>query len=113
MYTYCEGSINAWLNRSFAVMHNMITALEATVSNKPLITYIPFDQNYASNLANELGYPVKTLEELSKKVSIILESKNLNDHKNVKDLYLKFYRKKFLSTKGACCEKIIKVGKDS
>ena len=106
-----EGSINAWLNRSFAVMHNSCTtALEATVSNKPLITYIPFDQNYASNLANELGYPVKTLEELSKKVSIILESKNLNDHKNDQRPLPEVLSKKiFIDEEELAAKKIIKV----
>ena len=106
-----EGSINAWLNRSFAVMHNSCTtALEATVSNKPLITYIPFDQNYASKLANELGYPVKTLEELSKKVSIILESKNLNDHKNDQRPLPEVLSKKiFIDEEELAAKKIIKV----
>ena len=36
------------LSEAFAVMHNgCTTALEATISEKPIVTYIPFKQEYA------------------------------------------------------------------
>ncbi len=106
-----EGSINVWLNKSFAVMHNSCTtALEATISKKPLITYIPFEQNYASNLANELGHSVKTLEELSKKVSNILDSKN-EDNKNHDQNHLPeiLSKKIYIDEDELAANKIIKV----
>ena len=67
-----DGPINSWLHSSFAIMHNCCTtALEATVSNKPVVTYIPFDQEYSPQLSNELGYRVESLEQLLNKVNNI------------------------------------------
>ena len=44
-------------------MHNSCTtALEATVSEKPIVTYIPFQQRHGYQLPNELGYCVETKE---------------------------------------------------
>lgn len=61
-----EGSITAWVKNAFAVMHNgCTTALEATVSGKPVVTYLPFDQEYARELPNELGVCAKSLDRLS------------------------------------------------
>ena len=37
-----EGSITGWINNAFAVMHNGCTsALESTISKKPILTYVP------------------------------------------------------------------------
>lgn len=76
-----EGSINSWVNNAFAVMHNSCTtALEATVSNKPLVTYIPFKQDYAWEVPNKLGYQVYSLEDLSATVNRIFdESKSIEN----------------------------------
>tara|TARA_A100000164_G_C21941261_1_gene790838 strand:- start:1601 stop:2974 length:1374 start_codon:yes stop_codon:yes gene_type:complete len=106
-----EGPINAWLNKSFAVMHNSCTtALEATVSKKPLITYIPFEQNYASNLANELGYVVKTLEELSNKVKLIFDTTKLNNQEKVKGSLPEILSKKiFIDEDELAAKKIIRI----
>ena len=50
VHVYREGSITGWINNSFAVMHNGCTsALEATISKKPLLTYIPHKQNLFGN----------------------------------------------------------------
>ena len=74
-----DGSINAWVNNAFAVMHNSCTtALEATVSRKPVITYIPFEQKYAPQLANKIGYRVETLDQLSSKVNDIFKSRKID-----------------------------------
>ncbi len=83
-----EGSINPWINNSFAVMHNSCTsAIEATVFKKPVITYIPFEQKYTSELPNELGQCVKSLEDLSSKVNTIFKSiKSGSENKNVEPL---------------------------
>lgn len=80
-----EGSINPWIKNCFAVMHNScISAIEATVFKKPVITYIPFDQKYTSELPNELGQRIKSLEDLSNKINDIFKkiktgSENKND----------------------------------
>ena len=42
-------------------MHNSCTtALEATITKKPVVTYILSGQKYSPQLANELGYRVKS-----------------------------------------------------
>ena len=67
-----EDAISAWVNNAFAVMHNgCTTAYEATISNKPLLTYVPHVQKYENELPNKLGYRVQTPEELLNKVNSI------------------------------------------
>jgi surface carbohydrate biosynthesis protein len=65
-----EGSISGWVNNAFAVMHNSCTtALEATISGKPVITYLPFKQKYPREIPNELGVQVESLEDLTHTVN--------------------------------------------
>ena len=60
-----QGGITAWVNRSIAVIHNgCTTALEATVSGTPVITFIPFNQKYGRDLANQLGTRVDSKEAM-------------------------------------------------
>ena len=55
-----QDSITTWVKNSFAVMHNgCTTAIEATISGKPVLTYSPFKMNYAHELSNKLGHNVK------------------------------------------------------
>ena len=68
-----DGRINVWIKNAFAVMHNSCTsALETTIQKKPLVTYVPYEQKYNPTLANELGYQVRTQEELKKKIHKII-----------------------------------------
>ena len=105
-----DGPINAWVHNSFAVMHNSCTtALEATVSKKPVITYIPFEQKYASQLANKIGHRVETLDQLLSKVNNIFENRENNNQsefsKSLPDILL---NKLYLDEELAA-EKMIKV----
>lgn len=69
-----EGSINAWLNGAFALMHNgSTTALEATVSGVPVITFSPFVQEFARQLSNDLGEQVTELVGLERVVTKFFE----------------------------------------
>ena len=79
-----EGSINEWVQHAFAVMHNSCTtALEATISKKPLVTYILPNQKYTPQLANELGHRVKSLKELNMTINNLFElSKNKKNNNN-------------------------------
>ena len=73
VYVIREGSITFWVNNAFAVMHNgCTTAIEATFSRKPVITYVPFNQSFERKLANELGHRAKTLDQLLEKVNLLL-----------------------------------------
>ena len=71
-----EGSINKWVNSSFAVLHSgCTTALEATVSEKPLITFDPFKPSlFLGQLANKLGHRVENLEDLLKTANMLLDN---------------------------------------
>lgn len=70
VYVVRDGSISAWVNNAFAVMHNgCTTALEATISGKLVITYLPFKQKYARDLPNDLGVRVFNAKELLSAVS--------------------------------------------
>lgn len=65
VYVIRNGSITAWVNNAFAVMHNgCTTALEAAISGKPVITYMPFEQEYARDLPNDIGVRVHSHKEL-------------------------------------------------
>lgn len=106
-----EGSINAWVNNAFAIMHNgCTTALEATVTGKPVITYIPFKQNHAREIPNQLGHLVKTPEQLSTKVnSIFQDIKNINHKETVKIIPEIISNKIYLDNEELAAEKIVKV----
>lgn len=69
-----EDSITAWINNAFAVMHNgCTTAFEATITGKPLLTYVPYVQKYGNELPNKLGYYVQTPDELLNKANSIFD----------------------------------------
>ncbi|MDA9200201.1 hypothetical protein N9O47_03720, partial [Candidatus Pelagibacter sp.] len=79
-----EDSITAWVKNAFAVMHNgCTTALEATVSGKPVLTFNPFQMEYANDLFNTLGYNIKSKEELLVKANEIFISEQIQNQKKV------------------------------
>ena len=86
VYVENNNCISPWINNSFAIMHNSCTsAIEASIFGKPIITYTPFNQTYAREIPNELGYKVETLEKLSETVNNLFnerKSKKNNDHLN-------------------------------
>ena len=105
-----EGSINSWVNNAFAVMHNSCTtALEATVLKKPVVTYIPSEQQYTPQLANELGYRVKSLDELLDKVNAIFDSSKINNKKKLEETLPDIISKKIFFDDELAAEKIIKI----
>jgi len=70
-----KGSITPWLHNAFALIHNnCTTALEASVSGKPVITFLPFPQYYDKQIPNRLGLKAKTPEELLTHVNKIFNS---------------------------------------
>ncbi len=106
-----EGSITAWVNNAFAVMHNSCTtALEATVSEKPLVTYIPFQQRHGYQLPNELGYCVESKEELLSKVNNLFVDMRSESKKNFeKTIPEQVSKKIYLDKKELAAEKMIKI----
>ncbi|MDC1053069.1 hypothetical protein OAP89_00815 [Candidatus Pelagibacter sp.] len=111
VYVIKEGAINSWVKNSFAVMHNgCTTAYEATISDKPLITYVPFVMQHGNDLPNELGYIINTKEDLSNKVNDLfsgtkLEKKKNSNHYNNEKIFNKLY----LDNNELSAEKILKI----
>ncbi len=105
-----DGSITAWVNNAFAVMHNgCTTGLEASVIGKPIITYLPFNRKYKKNFPNKLGFRVNSLKQLSHRVNLLLKNskskkKNLKDKEIPKLLSQKIY----IDNKELASEKIIR-----
>lgn len=77
-----EGPISSWLNGAFALLHNgCTTALEATLAQKPVISYTVFDQK-TLQLSNDLGFRATNLEELKSLIDKLFEeSKSGRSHK--------------------------------
>ena len=106
-----NGPINPWVKYAFAVMHNgCTTALEATVSEKPVVTYVPFPQKYSRELANDLGYRVETLDQLFQKVNFLFENSQLNNQKTINKNISEIVNKKiYLDKEKLAVEKIVTV----
>lgn len=107
-----DGNISPWVNHAFAIMHNSCTtAIEATVSGKEVITYIPFVQNNSwGEVANELGHCTKTLEELSNKVDLLFNKfKSGNENNENKKLPDTLLKKIYIDKNELAADKIIAV----
>lgn len=80
-----EGSITPWLRNAIAVIHNgCTTAIEATISGIPVITYVPIGKNIENEVSNQLGLKVSNKEEL---LEAILKVEANGD--NISDMRLK------------------------
>lgn len=105
-----EGPINKWVNSSFAVLHSgCTTALEATVSEKPVITFDPFKPAlFLGQFANKLGQRVENLEDLLKTTNMLLDNykKSINKKFLERDLE-KIKSKIFIDKDKLASEKII------
>ena len=109
-----EGAITSWVKNAFAVMHHACTtAVECTISQKPLVTYAATelkDHIYQNDLANQLGHVVDTKESLLSKInSLYDESKNNNQKNNVYLLPSLVSKKVFLDDNELAAEKMIKI----
>ena len=113
VYVIQEGSVTAWVNMSFAVMHNgCTTGLEAVVSEKPLITYLPFKQEYANEVSIELGHKVKNKEELLSTVNKLFNFSKTNSLKDLNNLLAdknKVFKKIYVDENELSTKKMIKI----
>tara|TARA_B100000902_G_scaffold400034_1_gene474857 strand:- start:9251 stop:10609 length:1359 start_codon:yes stop_codon:yes gene_type:complete len=106
-----DGSITPWVLKAFAVMHNgCTTALEATVSKKPLVTYAPFSTSFDKHPPNQLGYKVQSLDELLGTMNSIFDNTKSADQKGElqKDSEL-ILKKVFLDDNELAAEKIVNI----
>ncbi len=107
-----EDSITAWVNNSFAVMHNRCTtAVEATVSKKPVVSYVPFRTSYYDDSpSNNLGYRVESLQELSMIINKLFKEQESNNQKDInQELPESINEKLFFDDNELAAEKIVKV----
>lgn len=106
-----EGSAMPWINNAFALMHNgCTTALEATIYGKPVVTYVPFKQEYSGEVANELGYRVESLKDLSFQANALFDSIQSGDQKEAdKQIPEAISKKIYLDGNELAAEKMIKV----
>lgn len=69
------GSITAWVQRAFAVMHNgCTTALESTISGTPVVTYVPVQSEFLA-LPNDLGHKARDHLELRSLLDDLFEGR--------------------------------------
>ncbi len=106
-----EGSITAWVNNAFAIMHNgCTTALEATISGKPVITYLPFEQEYAREIPNELGERVESLDDLTRVANdFFVASVSTNKNYERTNIPKSVSKKVYLDDAELASEKMVKV----
>ena len=92
-------------------MHNgCTTALETTVSGKPLLTYSPFQREYFQEILNTLGYNIKTKEELLIKANDIFNSEKISNQKKIEIKIPETISKKLdIDKNELAAEKILKI----
>jgi surface carbohydrate biosynthesis protein len=110
VYVSREGPIDSWVKNAFAIIHHdCTTGIEATISGKPLITYNPFNRKFNRKLANDIGQPVTTLEELLNKTNLLFKKIKTQDNENINEKIPKsISRKIFYDKDELAAEKIVK-----
>jgi len=106
-----EGPISTWVNHSFAVMQNgCTTSFEATISEKPVISFLPFKQKFSRELANDLGHIVKTNNELDEKINFFY-NQMIKGKKNIMypEIEERIFKKIYFDKDELACEKIINI----
>ena len=106
-----EDSISAWVNTAFAVMHSgCTTAFEATISQKPVISYDPYSRKYGNELPNKLGSRVENLEDLLSEVKKNFKNLKENKKNDSRAILPKIVSEKvFIDENELAAEKIIKI----
>jgi len=109
-----EGAINSWVKNSFAVMHHACTtAIECSVSKKPLVTYVDSklkDHLWHNTIANQLGHLVDSKENLLQKINSLYDEAKLNpSKKNTDKLSRHILKKVYLDDNELAAEKMITI----
>ena len=109
-----EGAISSWVKKSFAVMHHACTtAIECTISNKPLVTYVASELKehlYQNNLSNQLGHIVDSKEKLLNKINHLSDqAKKENGEIKIQSLPPLVLKKVYIDNNELSAEKIVKI----
>lgn len=74
-----SGSITPWVHKALAVMHNgCTTAMEATISSIPVLTFKPIKQKYQREIPNAVGKSVTTKFELADALRTLFVKRSSN-----------------------------------
>ena len=109
-----EGAISSWVKKSFAVMHHACTtAIECTISNKPLVTYVSSELKnhmYQENHSNQLGHKVDSKDKLLEKINSLFElARNRKEETKIQSLPPSILKKVYIDENELSAEKIVKV----
>jgi surface carbohydrate biosynthesis protein len=106
-----QDAITGWIKNSFATMHSGCTsAIEATISKKPVLTYNPLGLAHIENLANTLGYKINSKEELLKKTNELFDFYKDSNQKIIDGKIPQQLSKKiFTDESELAAEKILKI----
>ena len=102
-----KDSITVWIKNAFAIMHNGCTsAIEATITGKPVLTYSPFEMKYSHKIPNTTGYNLRSKEELLMNANNIFNEKDKEKEITISELISK---KLYIDNDNLAADKIIKV----
>ena len=74
-------------------------------SGKPVVTYLPFEQNYHRKIPNKLGHKVDTLEKLSQTVNNLFNERDEKGQKQHKMKIPDIISKNLFRPKSIICRK--------
>lgn len=73
---FLEGPIEQWIASSLGVLHNSCTsAVSATLSGQPVVTYIPFERTSYADLPNMVGTRAENVKDLKTAIDAIFEGR--------------------------------------
>jgi surface carbohydrate biosynthesis protein len=106
-----QDAITGWIKNSFAIMHGGCTsAIEATISKKPVLTYNPLGLEHIENLTNTLGYRINSKEELLKKTNELFNFyRESNQKTTYEEIPQQLSKKLFTEENELAAEKILKI----
>lgn len=107
-----DDGVSTWIKDAFAIMHNGCTAaIEASFFKKPILTFMPFKQNLQRKLANDLGYKVTSINQLSKKINSLFSDLKKNNKQKIlnKPLPKILTKKIFVDKKEIAANKMLKI----
>ena len=81
IHVVSEGTINSWIRASMAILHNGCTSgIEAYVTDKPAIAYIPFESKRNREVPNQVSINCSSSEDVQLNLQEILEDKKFKSN---------------------------------
>ncbi len=97
-----NGTISNWIRNSSLIIHNGCTsALEAAVCGTHRIAFRPLPSEFERDIPNRISFQAKSLTELKKMVSDILDGKSLKTEKEIVKKTEKLIHRRFENSMGS------------